>query len=79
MAKLYKWCPSCNKEEVVIEKEPKTVYSGTDGFGQHVRFSECECGKVYGWFNLGFYGDDKDEDDRFKSYLKHRIKYYFRG
>lgn len=81
MAELYKWCPSCNKEEVVNEKEPKPVYSGTDGYGQPVRFSECDCGKVYGWFNIGFYRwkDDFEFNNSFKSYLKHRIKDYFRG
>jgi hypothetical protein len=79
MAELYKWCPSCSKEEITNEKEPKTVYGGTDGWGQPVRFSECECGKVYGWFNLGFYRGRTEINDGFKSYLRHRINHYFRG
>jgi hypothetical protein len=80
MAELYKWCVSCGKEETVNEKEPKTVYGGTDGYGQPVRFSECECGSNYGWFNIGFYrySDDFVFDEGFKSYLQSRIKHYFK-
>ncbi|KUP32700.1 hypothetical protein [Bacillus halotolerans] len=79
MEEIYKWCPSCNKEEIANEKEPKIVYGGSDGFGQPVRFSECECGKVYGWLNIGFYRDKTEINDGFKSYLRQRIKHYSRG
>lgn len=76
---LYKWCPSCNKEEIVNEENPKTVYVGTDGFGQPVRYSECECGKAYGWFQLGFYRGRTEINESFLSYLKSRITFYHRG
>lgn len=79
MAELYKWCPYCRKEELVKEKEPRTTKSGTDGYGQPVRYSECECGDLYGWFNIGFYRWNDDDfvfNDGFKSYLQHRIKFY---
>ena len=74
---IYKWCPYCDKEELVNEKEPKVVKGGTDGYGQPVRYSECECGNLYGWFNIGFYRwKDVEINDSFKSYLKSRIRYY---
>lgn len=76
---LYKYCPYCKKDERVEEKEPKTVKVGTDGYGQPVRYSDCECGEVYGWFNIYFYSRG-DEDfkftDDFRKYLQWRIKYY---
>lgn len=52
---LYKWCPNCSKDELVDEKEPQTVKVGTDGWGQPVRYSKCQCGHLYGWFNIGHY------------------------
>ena len=80
MPKLYMWCPSCNKEESVNDREPKVEYSGTDGHGQPVRYSKCDCGKVYGWFNIGFYRweDGFEFNESFKSYLKYRIELYHR-
>jgi hypothetical protein len=79
---IFKWCPNCNKEELSLCYEPKFKYGSTDGYGQPVRFSECECGKEYGWFEIGFYRWRDNEfvfDDSFKSYLKSRINHYFRG
>jgi len=78
MAELYKWCPYCSKDELVNEKEPKTVKFGTDGYGQIVKYSDCECGNLYGWFHIGLYRnkDDFEFDDGFKRYLQWRIRYY---
>lgn len=74
---LYKWCPHCKKEEAVNGKQPKIERFGTDGWGQPVKFSTCECGELYGWFFLSHYDVDKDTiDDGLKSYLQHRIKFY---
>lgn len=80
MTELYKWCPNCHMEEIVNEEEPRTVYGGSDGYGQPVRYSECECGKAYGWFNMMYYRSKGGFifDDSFKRYLKQRIKHYYR-
>lgn len=77
---LFKWCPSCDKEEVAFVKEPEVVYMGMDvlGHGQPVRYSECECGKTYGWLWTAYYNEELRHDAFFLSYLKHRISFYYR-
>ncbi|PGO60579.1 hypothetical protein [Priestia megaterium] len=80
MKELYKWCPHCKKEELVEEREPRTTRVGTDGYGQPVRYSECECGNHYGWFDIGYYRwKDVEINDSFKGYLQSRIKHYVRS
>lgn len=75
MSNIYKYCPNCKFEIVSEQEEPETKIIGNDGFGQPVRFDECDCGRYYGWFNLDFY-DEFEFDNSFRTYLKSRVSEY---
>ena len=76
--KVFEYCPDCKHEGVTtIKSIPKIIRYGTDGWGQPVRFTECECGgKQKGFLSLDFYRAKEAEDKSFLNYLKHRIAFY---
>jgi hypothetical protein len=53
---------------------------GTDGWGQPVKFTECDCGgKNKGFLYLDFYTNKGEEiNDGLLQYFKHRIEFYLR-
>jgi hypothetical protein len=77
----YQYCPECKLESVVKTSDEWVVNrSGTDGWGQPVRFSNCSCGGKYrGWLDLNWYTrqGEKEDDPNLHSYLKGRIDYYY--
>ncbi|EJW13964.1 hypothetical protein PAV_141p00700 (plasmid) [Paenibacillus alvei DSM 29] len=80
MKEYFHYCPDCKAEGVkTTEKELKCSVLDTDGYGQPVQFTECECGGILnGFLYLSFYkrkGETLDEG--FFSYLKHRINFYY--
>jgi hypothetical protein len=60
-----------------MKELPKTIRIGTDGWGQPVRFTDCACGKLKGFLQLGFYiSSDTEFNEDLELYLMHRIDLY---
>jgi hypothetical protein len=76
--KYYEYCPSCKHIETKEDKLlPKAIRFGTDGFGQPVRFADCECGKEKGFLDLSWYEYQGEViDDKLLAYLRGRIEFY---
>lgn len=77
----FKWCPNCNEEGFVnkTHKDERNIsYIGTDGYGQMVKFSPCNCGSDYGWLYLHSYDIEEGDEVELENYIKHRIGYYHR-
>ena len=80
MVKYYEFCPSCQimaiKEDSILPKRNKV---GTDGYGQPVKFTNCECGSTLkGYLELGFYtSQGLNVDNELLAYLRSRINFYY--
>lgn len=77
--KYFQYCPNCLLESVEDTKsELKRNRIGTDGWGQPVKFTDCECGsRNKGYLYLDYYtrqGEKINKD--LLDYLKHRIMFY---
>ncbi|PEV64113.1 hypothetical protein [Bacillus thuringiensis] len=73
---IYEYCPKCNHSEVKeVEDFPKLTTLCTDGYGQPVRFTKCECGSdLKGFFQLAWYVSEGAEiEEGLLGYLKQRI------
>lgn len=78
----YKWCPRCNEEGYVnksAKDERNISYIGTDGYGQMVKFSSCNCGSDYGWLYTHQFNREEEDGEQLARYIKHRIKFYHKG
>lgn len=77
--RYFQYCPDCNLESVEnTDKELRSNRVGTDGYGQMVKFTECECGGVNkGYLYVDPYIKGEGEADKgLLEYLKHRIQHY---
>ncbi|EOO11327.1 hypothetical protein [Bacillus cereus] len=73
---IYEYCPKCNHKEVkVVEDFPELTKLCTDGYGQPVRFTKCECGSdLKGFFQLAWYVPQNGEiTEQLLGYLNQRI------
>ncbi|MCY9757660.1 hypothetical protein M5X00_25880 [Paenibacillus alvei] len=78
----FHYCPKCKAEGIkTTEKELRRSALGTDGYGQPVQFTECECGSVLmGFLYLACYKRQGESlEEGFLGYLKHRIEFYYEG
>lgn len=79
--KYFEYCPNCKTEGIKEDRLPKVNHVGTDGWGQPVRYTDCDCGsKLKGFLQTSFYESRGQEiDASFISYMKSRIEFYYEG